>query len=54
MSIRKDKNNDYIVDISAGVNLITGKRKRIVRRGIKTYKEAKEILNRLKLNRQFY
>lgn len=47
MSIRKDKNNDYIVDISAGINLKTGKRKRIVRRGIKTYKEAKEILNEI-------
>lgn len=47
MSIRKDKNNDYIVDISAGINLKTGKRKRIVRRGIKTYKEAKEVLNEI-------
>ncbi len=47
MSIRKDKINDYIVDISAGVNQKTGKRKRIVKRGIKTYKEAKEVLNEI-------
>ncbi len=34
MSIRKDKYNDYIVDISAGINLKTGKRKRIARRDL--------------------
>lgn len=43
MSVRKDKNNLYIVDVSCGTNRRTNKRKRIVRRGIKTYKEAKIV-----------
>lgn len=42
MSVRKS-NKTYTVDVSLGTDKITGKRKRIVKKGIKTYSKAKEI-----------
>lgn len=43
MAIRKMGTSEYEVDISMGTDVKTGKRKRTVRRNIKTLKEAKEI-----------
>lgn len=40
MTVRKEKNGTWTVDISNGVNPITGKRIRIVRKGMKSKKEA--------------
>lgn len=43
MTVRKSKDKKtWIIDISAGPNIITGKRKRIVRKGFATKKEAEE------------
>ncbi|MFQ9604606.1 MAG: Arm DNA-binding domain-containing protein, partial [Staphylococcus aureus] len=43
MTVRKSKDKKtWILDISAGSNIITGKRKRIVRKGFATKKEAVE------------
>lgn len=40
MTVRKEKNGTWTVDVSNGVNPITGKRIRIVRKGMKSKKEA--------------
>lgn len=43
VTVRKSKDKKtWIIDISAGPNIITGKRKRIVRKGFATKKEAEE------------
>lgn len=43
VTVRKSKDKKtWILDISAGPNIITGKRKRIVRKGFATKKEAKK------------
>ncbi len=42
MAVRKSKKS-YTVDVSLGTDKITGKRKRVVKKGIKTYGKAKEI-----------
>ncbi|MBC1509378.1 tyrosine-type recombinase/integrase [Listeria immobilis] len=43
MTIRKNKNGTYSIDISAKTNPITGKRIRVQRKGIKKYNEALKL-----------
>ncbi|MBF6977519.1 Arm DNA-binding domain-containing protein [Streptococcus macedonicus] len=44
MTVRKDKQTGlWLIDISGGVNPVTGKRRRYIRRGIKTRREAINI-----------
>lgn len=52
MPIQKVKNGTYTVDISLGIDPITGKRRRTTRRGIKTKKEAEQIY--LSLKNKYY
>ena len=41
MTVRKDKQTGlWLIDISGGVNPVTGKRRRHIKRGIKTRREA--------------
>ncbi len=42
MAVRKN-NKTYTVDVSLGNDKVTGKRKRVVKKGIKTYNKAKEV-----------
>jgi integrase len=42
MAIRKNKDDSWIVDISNGINAVTLKQRRIVRKGFKTKREALE------------
>jgi integrase len=42
---RNKENNTYAIDISLGIDILTGKRLRTTMTGIKTEKEAKKILN---------
>lgn len=42
MAIRKNKDGSWIVDVSNGINAVTLKQRRIVRKGFKTKKEALE------------
>ena len=43
MTIRKEKDGKWTVDISDGFHPVTQKRIRIIRRGLKTKKEALEL-----------
>ena len=43
MTVKKAKNGTWTVDISDGLHLVTQKRIRIIRKGIKTKKEALEL-----------
>ena len=57
MSIRKDKDGGWIVDISNGFDPITLKQRRVVRKGYKTKKEATEAehyLRSVELKERFY
>ena len=50
-NIYKNKENKtYAIDISLGYDNITGKRIRTTRTGIKTEKEAKNLLKKLTIN----
>ena len=50
MTVRKDKKTGtYTVDVSNGFNAVTNKRNRIIRKGIKTKKEAIQIENQLRV-----
>ncbi|WP_265460200.1 site-specific integrase [Enterococcus sp. HY326] len=52
MSVRKAKNHkSWIVDVSNGVNVITGKRERIVRTGFNTKKAALEAEEKIYLHK---
>ena len=42
MAIRKNKDGSWIVDVSNGINVVTLKQRRIVRKGFKTKREALE------------
>ena len=42
MAIRKNKDGSWIVDVSNGINAVTLKQRRIVRKGFKTKREALE------------
>jgi len=42
MAIRKNKDSSWIVDVSNGINAVTLKQRRIVRKGFKTKREALE------------
>ncbi|HFU3941019.1 TPA: tyrosine-type recombinase/integrase [Streptococcus suis] len=57
MTIRKDKDGGWIVDISNGFDPITLKQRRVVRKGYKTKKEATEAehyLRSVELKERFY
>lgn len=49
MTVRKEKNGTWTVDISDGFHPITQKRIRVVRKGSKTKKEALELEQRLRI-----
>lgn len=52
MVVKKDKKTGtYIVDVSNGFNAVTNKRNRVIKRGIKTRKEAIEIENYLRISK---
>ena len=42
MAIRKNKDGSWIIDVSNGINAITLKQRRIVRKSFKTKREALE------------
>ena len=42
MAIRKNKDGSWIVDVSNGINAVTLKQRRIVRKGFKTKRDALE------------
>ena len=45
MALRKSRDGTWIVDVSNGINPISLKQRRIVRKGFKTKKEALMFLN---------
>ena len=47
---RNKENKTYAIDISLGYDNITGKRIRTTRTGLKTEKEAKDLLKKLTIN----
>ncbi|MDT2832268.1 phage integrase SAM-like domain-containing protein [Vagococcus carniphilus] len=50
MTIRKDnKTGTYTVDVSNGFNAVTNRRNRIIRKGLKTKKEAIQLENHLRI-----
>ncbi|MBS4751161.1 tyrosine-type recombinase/integrase [Granulicatella sp. zg-ZJ] len=49
MTIKKQINGTYTVDVSGGYNSVTGKQKRIVRKGIRTKQEAINIEQHLRI-----
>ena len=52
MAIRKDKDGNWIVDISNGFDPITLKQRRIVRKGYKTKKVAIEKIKLFKSDKK--
>lgn len=52
MTVRKDKQTGlWLIDISCGVNPVTGKRRRYIKRGIKTRREAITLEPQLRIQR---
>ena len=52
MTVRKDKQTGlWLIDISGGVNPVTGKRRRHIKRGIKTRREAITLEPQLRIQK---